>query len=178
MNRERLVCAFTGHRPQSFPWGYNEGDSRCQELKDVFSKQICLLVHKGYVDFLSGMAQGVDVWAAQTVLALREKNPKVKLHCILPCIKQEKSWPPEAKERYYSIIKQADSRVYANRTYYNGCMLDRNKFMVDRANLLFAVYSGVSMSGTGSTVNYARQKHREILILDPLSLGVTYDKPS
>ena len=22
-------CAFTGHRPKKFPWGYNEADARC-----------------------------------------------------------------------------------------------------------------------------------------------------
>ena len=48
-------------------------------------------------------------------------------------------------------------------------MLDRNKFMVDHANLLFAVYAGISRSGTASTVAYAQNQGREILILDPLT---------
>ena len=26
-------CAFSGHRPKKFPWGYDEADSRCVELK-------------------------------------------------------------------------------------------------------------------------------------------------
>lgn len=56
----RLSCAFTGHRPKFFPWGYNEVDPRCVELKVAFSNQISLLVNEGYTDFLCGMALGVD----------------------------------------------------------------------------------------------------------------------
>lgn len=123
------------------------------------------------------MALGVDIWAAQAVLTLREKHTKLKLHCILPCVGQEKSWDEETRKLYYSIIKQADSRVYSSRIYYRECMLDRNKFMVDRSNLLFAVYSGISRSGTASTVNYARSQGREILILDPLTRDLTHENP-
>ena len=75
--------------------------------------------------------------------------------------------------QYYSIIKQADSRVYTSRSYYRDCMLDRNRFMVDHSRLLFAVYNGVSRSGTASTVNYARSHGKEILILNPQTNYVT-----
>lgn len=175
---DRMCCAFTGHRPKFFPWGYNESDPRCLELRSQFAYQIRLLVNRGYTDFLSGMALGVDVWAAEAVLALREKHTTLKLHCILPCIGQEKSWSDEAKGRYFSIIKRADSRVYTSRNYYKDCMLDRNKFMVDKCDLLFAVYGGISRSGTSATINYARTQKREILILDPLTNNVVQERPN
>ena len=37
-------CAFTGHRPKKFPWGYDETDARCVTLKRMLSKQIATLV--------------------------------------------------------------------------------------------------------------------------------------
>lgn len=162
-----LSCAFTGHRPQFFPWGYNEDDPRCMELKTVLYRQINALVHEGYTNFLCGMALGVDTWAAQAVLLLRNEHPELKLHCILPCIGQESRWSEQAKAQYYAIVKQADSRVYTSRRYYGNCMIDRNRFMVDHANLLFAVYGGNPKSGTASTVNYAQRQGKKILILDP-----------
>lgn len=79
------VCAFTGHRPKSFPWTYNEAASGCVLLKEVLAKQIKLLADRGVTDWLSGMAQGVDLWCAQIVLDLRKENPALKLHCVLPC---------------------------------------------------------------------------------------------
>lgn len=174
---DRKTCAFTGHRPQFFPWGYNESDSRCVKLKEELSKQILFLVRNGYTDYLSGMALGADVWAAQTVLTLREKCPELKLHCILPCLGQERAWSEESKALYFSIVKQADSRVYTSRAYYKKCMLDRNRFMVERSDLLLAVYSGISGGGTAYTVNYSRRLGRKIIILDPLTMNVVQSKP-
>ena len=82
------AAAFTGHRPQKFPWRYHEADPRCVALKAVLAEQIAALANAGVTQFLSGMAEGTDVWSALSVLTLQEKNPKVNLHCILPCREQ------------------------------------------------------------------------------------------
>lgn len=44
-------CAFTGHRPKKFPWGYDETDARCVVLKKTLSGIIAKLVDAGYTDF-------------------------------------------------------------------------------------------------------------------------------
>lgn len=171
---EKTTCAFTGHRPKSFPWGYNETACDCVLLKDVLTEQIKAVADRGVTEFLSGMALGTDFWCAEIVLALRKENPTLKLHCILPCEDQEKKWPASEKERYHSILKQADDVVYVNREYKSGCMLERNRYMVDHSSFLLAVYNGTAKSGTGSTVNYARKKGREIIIIDPIIRATTY----
>ena len=91
-------CAFTGHRPKKFPWCYNEANSRCVALKQVLANQIAKLVEAGYTDFLSGMAEGTDTWAALAVLALKKENPTLKLHCVLPCEGQADGWSASARE--------------------------------------------------------------------------------
>ena len=53
----KAACAFTGHRPKSFPWKYNEAASDCVRLK-ALAAHIKLLADSGVTDFLSGMAQG------------------------------------------------------------------------------------------------------------------------
>lgn len=79
------ACAFTGHRPHKLPWRGDEAAPAYVALKEVLTAQIDALVRNGYTEFLSGMAEGTDIWAAQAVLTLREKYPAMKLHCILPC---------------------------------------------------------------------------------------------
>ena len=106
------VCAFTGHRPKSFPWGYEESARDCLLLKEVLEAQITALAEQGVTDFLSGMAQGVDLWSSQIVLDLQKKNPALKLHCVLPCKGQESKWTASAQERYRSILAQANEVVY------------------------------------------------------------------
>ena len=107
----RTSCAFTGHRPCKFPWKYDETDSRRVALKAVLTEQIRLLADAGVTQFLSGMAEATDTWAALSVLVLREKNPKLKLHCILPCKGQAEKWSVSSRDLYYSILEQADSIV-------------------------------------------------------------------
>ena len=75
MKKVRKTCAFTGHRPKKLPWGYNETDVRCVALKVALERQIRSLVQEGVTDFLSGMAEGIDLLAAEIVLNLRPNTP-------------------------------------------------------------------------------------------------------
>lgn len=121
-------------------------------------------------------ADGVDCWAAEIVLTMREKNPALKLHCVLPHEGQADRWSDSARERYRSILKQADSVDYVSRQYYDDCMIDRNYRLVESAGLLLAVFNGVRCSGTGATINYARKMGREIIVINPITRQVTYEK--
>ena len=168
------ACAFTGHRPKSFPWGYDETAPACVALKEVLAEQITALADSGVTGFISGMALGVDLWAAQIVLDLRKKNPVLKLHCALPCEGQEKKWPADKQTQYRSILKQADDVHWESRSYTPNCMLNRNRYMVDHASVLLAVYNGEYRSGTGMTVREAQSKHRKIILIHPITREVSY----
>ena len=145
-------CAFTGHRPHKFPWRYNEADDRCVALKAALREQIISLVGAGITTFYSGGADGVDCWAALIVLELKKTNPALRLHMILPHEGQADKWSDSAQERYHSILGQANTVEYVSREYYDGCMLDRNRRLVDAADLLFAVYNGERRGGTAATI--------------------------
>ena len=161
-------CAFTGHRPKKFPWGYNEADARCVALKETLAAEIVELVERGYTDFFSGMAEGADTWAALAVLALNKENSALRLHCVLPCEGQADGWSASARELYHSILVQADEVIYVNREYSKGCMLDRNRYLVDHAACLLAIYNGEWRGGTAMTVRYAGKLGREVIILRPV----------
>lgn len=167
------TCAFTGHRPKSFPWKYDETAPRCVALKKVLAEQITALADNGVTGFISGMALGVDLWAAQTVLDLRKKKPALKLYCALPCEGQEKKWSAYMQEQYRSILRQADKTVWVSKNYTADCMLNRNRCMVDHASALLAVYNGAYRSGTGMTVRYAQSKHRKIILIHPITREVS-----
>ena len=160
-------CAFTGHRPRKFSWGYDETDAQCVALKKTITEQIAKLVEGGYTDFFSGMAEGADTWAAMGVLALKKENPALKLHCILPCEGQADRWSASARELYFSILEQADEVVYVSREYSEDCMLKRNRYLVDHAACLLAVYNGERRGGTAMTVRYARRLGRKVVVVTP-----------
>ena len=173
----KISCAFTGHRPSKFPWRYNEADSRCIALKSALAEQIRLLADAGVTQFLSGMAEATDTWSALSVLALQEKNPVLKLHCILPCREQADKWTASSRNLYLSILERADSIVYVSRNYHKNCMLDRNRFLVKHASTLLVVYTGEQRGGTAATLRYAQKMGREIIVIDPATLHVTHESP-
>ena len=94
----------------------------------------------------------------------------LRLHMILPHEGQADKWSDAAQERYCLILTQADSVEYVSREYYERCMLDRNRRLVEAAGLLLAVYNGEWRGGTAATLRYARKLGRKIIILDPVSV--------
>ena len=67
------TACFTGHRPQNL--GINENSSGFRLFMEDLEYTILELVSfKGITTFISGMALGVDMYAAQTVLKIKERN--------------------------------------------------------------------------------------------------------
>ena len=97
---------------------------------------------------------------------MKKENPVLKLHCVLPCEGQADGWSALTRERYFPILAQVDDIVYVRREYSKGCMLECNRYLVDHAACLMAVYNGSFRSGTGATVRYARKLNREIIVID------------
>lgn len=175
-NKLYTSCAFTGHRPAKFPWKYDENDPQCVELKAVLARQIEKLAAAGVTDFFTGMALGVDTWAAIAVLDLRERNPAIKFHCVLPCEGQETKWSTSAQVRYRDILREADSVEYVKRTYDRKCMLERNQRLVDSAAFLLAVYNGEKRGGTAATVRHAQKAGRKVIVIDPVTRLISHSK--
>lgn len=157
-------CSFTGHRPEKLPWGDEETDARCLALK----KAIAVLVQKAYDDgyrhFICGMARGCDTYFCEAVLALRERVQDVTLEAAIPCLSQSQRWTAPQQERYRRLVARCDYESVVQEKYDAGCMLRRNRYMVDHAALLLAVHDG-SRGGTYYTIEYALKNRRDVLVL-------------
>lgn len=87
------ACAFTGHRPQNLPFRFNENDDRCIALKQKLRDCIVQLIEQeGVRHFISGMAIGVDMYAAEIVLELKAEYPFITLEAAIPCETQAAKW--------------------------------------------------------------------------------------
>ena len=62
--------SFTGHRPNKLG-GYDEKCNKIVDIKNALLYDIIRAYEKGYTNFISGMAIGVDTWAAEAVIRLR-----------------------------------------------------------------------------------------------------------
>ena len=99
------TCAFTGHRPKGL--GYPELDERCAALKEKLRALIIRMIEEeGVTHFISGMAQGVDMYAAEIVLELKKQDPQITLECAIPYERQAVRWPEALRNRYFSIAER------------------------------------------------------------------------
>jgi uncharacterized phage-like protein YoqJ len=167
-----LACAFTGHRPMKFSFGYDEEDEKCIRLKRVLAEQIETLIKCGVSMFYSGMGLGVDQWGTSIVLDKKKQYPNVRLNAVLPCETQANRWSPEQRERYFDTLAQCDDVITLNAHYTPDCMFQRNRYLVDQAGYILAVYDGGEKGGTAYTVRYAREKNRRIIVIRPDTLEV------
>lgn len=148
-------CCFTGHRPEKLSMTEAEVKKR---LKTAIQQAI----KDGLTVFISGMARGVDIWAAELVLEERRNNPHIKLICASPYEGFEARWNYLDKEKYNTILKEADYVKFVCNCYSKSCFQIRNCYMVDHSTRVIAAYNGES-GGTRNTINYAKRNNVEII---------------
>ncbi len=158
--REKSVC-FTGHRPDQLQ-GIRVDDLRL-ELQTAIQEAI----DAGYETFYCGMAMGTDILAGEITVSLREQYPWVKLIAVVPFPEQSKDWPEEWETRYRALLQKCDDAVVLLPRAKRGGYYLRNRFMVDRSQLLIGVYNGTSRGGTAYTIRYAKQQGLELRLLLP-----------
>lgn len=160
------ACCFTGHRPRYFAFGTDEADPDCIRIQD-FLRERCewLITEKGVTHFVSGGAVGVDTWAMEAVLALKETYPHISLECALPYADMPDGFAPGDRERYARIARRLDIITVLNSERVPGCMQRRNEYMVDCSSYVIAVWTG-RRSGTANTIRYAEKCGRTVFCLN------------
>ena len=164
MNRE-TTCSFTGHRPEKLPWRGDESDPRCLALKERLAAAVEDAYDKGMRHFLCGMARGADFYFCDAVLELRERRSGVTLEAVIPCEEQAARWSERERERWFSLVERCDGETLLQHHYDKGCMLRRNRYLVDHSSMLIAVYDGM-LGGTMYTLSYAMKRGLETVILE------------
>ena len=167
MHGRANTCCFTGHRPEKLPWGSDETDPRCTALKQKMQDAVEAAYDEGMRHFICGMARGCDLYFAEAVLSLREARGDVSLEAAVPCPSQANSWPRADQVRRRRILAACDLETLVQEQYTKGCMLRRNRYMVDHSALLIAVYDGVS-GGTRHTLEYAMRQKVPFLDIPPV----------
>lgn len=141
-----MKVAFTGHREYS------------AEHNDKLEAAIRSLYAEGYTTYMSGMAQGFDLAAAEAVLRLKSELTELKLHCVIPFEGHISTLTRADRERYKTICDKADSVVTLADTRAENSYLVRNDYLVDGADAIICYYSGKRRSGTGYTVTKAMKR--------------------
>ena len=156
-NKKYRAC-FTGHRPEKL----NRSEL---EIKTDLETQIKGCLKNGIKVFISGMARGVDIWAAQIVLDLKNSVNDIKLICASPYEGFEKSWDESWRKQYKEILEKSDYIKYVCPHYFRGCYQVRNEWMVKNSSKVIAVYNG-EKGGTKNTIKFAQKNNIPIILIE------------
>ncbi len=167
-------CCFTGLRPQKL--NFKEDSKKHNIIMSRCEKYIIQLI-EGYnvTNFISGMALGWDIWCAEEILKLRDRYSSISLECAIPCLGQDKYWSESDKHRYVEILSKADNIIQMQEKYTSDCMIKRNLYMVDKSLYVFALWDR-QVGGTASTIKYALEKERRIIIINPITSEILVNK--
>ena len=157
-----MLIAVTGHRPNKLNNEYDGSGPLSQKISNALQGIINTYKPSG---LMSGMALGVDMLWAELAI----KN-NLDLIAAIPCANQESVWPKSSQDRYNAILSYPKCKRHVlNVTFTAGCMQERNIWMVDKCDLLTAVWDG-SSGGTGNCVKYAKKVKRQIIRINPMEL--------
>lgn len=151
-----MILSVTGHRPDKLG-GYArwEGitfpllrDLAVTQLSELRPSLVC-----------TGLALGFDQAVADACASL-----DVPYVAAVPFIGQESRWSLPMRTEYHSYLAGASEVVVVSEGAYAAWkMHKRNEYMVDRCDLLLALYNGDLSGGTYRCVEYAKRRGKEII---------------
>lgn len=147
------ICCVTGHR--DIPADKMEYVARQLE------QEVELAIQEGYTHFISGFARGADLLFAQAVAAQKDKGAKLVLEAAIPYRGRLRS----REEGFQRLLGRCGRITVVSEEYFPGCYMRRNRYMVDKARRVVAVYDGRKGGGTGATVAYAQKMSRQLRVI-------------
>ncbi len=151
-------CCFTGHRPEKL----NIPEKRLAVLLEAEIKRA---IDGGHTTFITGMAKGTDLVAAEIVLRLRKQDPRLKLICALPHPGFGQHWGGGWTERFCRVLAEADLERTICSAFSYGSYQARNEWMVRHSSLVIAVFNGEA-GGTKNTLDFAKRNGVPCVIID------------
>ncbi len=151
-----MTIAFTGHR------NFDHSD-----LKIPLIEVIKRYITEEETIFLSGMAIGFDLAAAEAVISLSREFKNIQLICVVPYADQSKFFSESDRARYSGVLESADEVVILESEYSKMVFHHRNDYLVESADMIIAYYDRAGKGGTAYTVRRAKQKRVALLNLYP-----------
>ena len=148
MISDGYICCFTGHR--------NILAKHQHGLADLIDNILEKLIKNGVTVFRTGGAIGFDTAVALKVIEKKNKYPQIQLHLMLPCKNQSEKWNDYCKQTYLYTLEKADKITYTSEIYARGCMLKRNRELVNGSHYCIA-YCVSDTGGTAYTLDYAKK---------------------
>lgn len=112
------------------------------------------------------MALGFDSIVAEAIIELKKEGFNTNFIACIPFEGQANFWSDEAKKKYEEYLQYTDSSIILYKRYTKSCMFERNKFMIDNADILI-VFTDSFEGGTGQAIKLAKNKGIKVYAISP-----------
>lgn len=142
-------------------------------IKKAIERKLRQLLDEGLEWVLISGQLGIEFWAAETVLSLKEEFPSLKLGIFTPFLNQESRWKEETQEEYRQLLREADHvDSITKREYDSPAQLRlKNQFLIEKSDALLIVYDETKQGSPDYYLTPAMQKqamsHYEIIYITP-----------
>ena len=171
-------CAVAGPKPTWYKFGYKEDNSLYRKIKKAMLQQFRRLYRKrGVRRFYIGGAIGVNLWAGELLLKLKEEPgyEDLELAVILPFPGHDAKWDVRSRKRLEYLVRHSVEHLTVGTEDCRESYISQNRYLVDHAQCLVAVGEEHREQETESfqVTTYAREKGLEIIYIHPDTAEVT-----
>ena len=155
------------------------GDPKANAIKQALGKSIRKEIEAGKTTFISGMDEGVGLWAAEEVLSLKKDFPDIRLVAALAFRGQDEVMSATNRKRYQSILEKADGVIEKGwkpskkaGEDFDPAYNSRSKLMQSISGSSIVVHDGRKFGRTAQYLkDLPRRLHEERIIkIDPRNL--------
>ena len=164
MNKK--CCAIIGSRPDSFPWGLDEDDERCEELKHQLLGRITTAINNGVKNFAVAMDSSSGLYAAEVINAWRRSDNTICLTCIIPWEEQSTTWTPQLRGRYFIAQEKCSDVQFVSNSYTEDCEITALLDAVDMADAVIVVSSGEDIL-IPVVIRYMVRTNKKYVVIQP-----------
>lgn len=166
-------CVIVGHKATRFKFGYKENYAGCKRLKKRLQEQFALIYEKGVRHFWVGAAPGVDMWAGEILLRMKERPAYegIELYIVLPFEGHDVGWDERSRVRMDFLRKHCREVMVVGTKKQSPveCYQKKNEYLLEQADCMVAVYDNErsNCSDVGNMVHFAEKQGMTVILIHP-----------
>jgi uncharacterized phage-like protein YoqJ len=156
---KRIVV--TGYKPHELGL-FDDKNPGIGYIKKALEKKLLMLLDEGLEWVLVSGQQGVETWVTEVVLELKKEHSQLKYAVMTPFQDQEKNWNEANKEKFQSLVANADYHVSLTKKTYEAPwqFIEKDKFFLRNSDGILIVYDEEN-PGSPKFIKKAAEKHAE-----------------
>ncbi|MHA6483610.1 DUF1273 domain-containing protein [Paenibacillus sp. strain BS8-2] len=119
-------------------------------IKQAITNKLIPLLEEGLEWVITPGGYGVDLWACEAVIALKESYPQVKLSVLTAFQNPEEGWKEEKQQYYRDLLRHVDYYAAVSKAPYEGPwqFKARDELLLRKSDGIILVYDEEANEGS------------------------------